>query len=725
MAIKRTLRHSNKANKFNFSKEDIGRVSEFDVRDEKGFFKRTITPISRQIGLSDSSWPDADLQIYGVTIPEGGLRLPGIDTDQAYISFGSTLGDEGIGIRGTVLQGVETLQFRETADSDWTDFGTGDGTVTSVGFDEGSMINITGDNPITVSGNITITTNLSDAPVENVSSNIDTFVVVTTDGNGSQINSGNIDISLFNNDAFYGNGNISVGDNVSLLNIDIPIGNANLGDDVSEFNIDIPIGNANLPITSGDIDFPVGNANLPIGSGDIDFPVGNANIGDNVSLFNNDADYIAEGDDVSLLNNDAGYGTGNGDVTSVGVTSNGEAEDIVTITNSPITTSGDINLELDLNGLSTSTSDSHGDWFVVVGDGGMNWRLNKQNIKLSGFDNDQPFGEIISISNGTGLDITGTATVPIIGISANGVDKDQIADDAVDTDQIADDAVEQAQIAENAVGVTEMANLTAAHFILGDASGNPAVETFGGDMTIDAGGDCTIVPGPFVPTMECYGPAVDQPIYEAGLGGFNFIIPADSVNLINGSTFILVKTDEASNYSQNAPQWGPDPSAPAASGDVFQFREAGKYEFNITVEIKRATADSGNAVTFTAGMVSNFNNTQLGGDPAGSGTPGPPAPDGSIGYESIWEAVFVFPAVGGTDAKSSAGAVILEMDSLFVLDGPRDPDDAINNPYFQNNLFGFFIRHDTGNVAVDYNAAGTSAAFIGTVGLSVIVTKVG
>ena len=73
---KLTLRRSKKSNKFNFSEAEASRLSEFQLTDQKGYIKRTITPHDRQIGLPDKNWPDASLTVYGLAIPEGGIQMP-------------------------------------------------------------------------------------------------------------------------------------------------------------------------------------------------------------------------------------------------------------------------------------------------------------------------------------------------------------------------------------------------------------------------------------------------------------------------------------------------------------------------------------------------------------------------------------------------------------------------------------------------------------------------
>src|SRR5210317_847283 len=68
---------------------------------------------------------------------------------------------------------------------------------------------------------------------------------------------------------------------------------------------------------------------------------------------------------------------------------------------------------IDLNLLTTSTSDGDGDFFVVVDSGGAEKKLTKTNINISGFNNDSGFtsntGDITGVTAGTLLDGGGTS----------------------------------------------------------------------------------------------------------------------------------------------------------------------------------------------------------------------------------------------------------------------------------------------------------------------------
>jgi len=80
-------------------------------------------------------------------------------------------------------------------------------------------------------------------------------------------------------------------------------------------------------------------------------------------------------------------------------------------------TSGDVTLDLDLNELTTSTSDADGDFFAVVDSLGAQKKLTKGNIAISGFNNDSGFIDGSSLnadnlSSGTVPDARFPATLP-------------------------------------------------------------------------------------------------------------------------------------------------------------------------------------------------------------------------------------------------------------------------------------------------------------------------
>jgi len=104
-----------------------------------------------------------------------------------------------------------------------------------------------------------------------------------------------------------------------------------------------------------------------------------------------------------------------GTVTSVGIT----AGALIDVTNSPITSSGNITVAVDLSELTTSTSNGDGDYFAVVDTSNVQKKLTKGNINLSGFNDD------LTIYSADGT-LAGTRTVSQGGrdlqFSATGTD---------------------------------------------------------------------------------------------------------------------------------------------------------------------------------------------------------------------------------------------------------------------------------------------------------------
>jgi hypothetical protein len=80
-------------------------------------------------------------------------------------------------------------------------FTTTSGTVTSVTFGAGSLIDISGTNPITSSGTATINVDLSELTTSTANGDGDYFVVVDTSNNQRKLTKANINLSGFNNDA--------------------------------------------------------------------------------------------------------------------------------------------------------------------------------------------------------------------------------------------------------------------------------------------------------------------------------------------------------------------------------------------------------------------------------------------------------------------------------------------------------------------------------------------
>lgn len=84
-----------------------------------------------------------------------------------------------------------------------------------------------------------------------------------------------------------------------------------------------------------------------------------------------------------------------GTVTSIGITPG----DLIDVIGGPVTASGNIRIDVDLSELQISTTNSEGDFFVVVDTDGTQKRLTKGNIALSEFNNDAAFISSVAIGN--------------------------------------------------------------------------------------------------------------------------------------------------------------------------------------------------------------------------------------------------------------------------------------------------------------------------------------
>jgi hypothetical protein len=112
-----------------------------------------------------------------------------------------------------------------------------------------------------------------------------------------------------------------------------------------------------------------------------------------------------------------------------------------------------------LNGLTTSTTDGDGDYFVVVSDGGGQRKLTKGNINISGFNNDSGFttnvGDITGVTAGTNLTGGGTTGTVTLNMATGGIGAGSYGstDDTVKIDTITVDAYGRVTaVATGAVG---------------------------------------------------------------------------------------------------------------------------------------------------------------------------------------------------------------------------------------------------------------------------------
>jgi len=126
---------------------------------------------------------------------------------------------------------------------------------------------------------------------------------------------------------------------------------------------------------------------------------------------------------------------------------------------------GTVDLSLDLNELSTSTTDGDGDFFVVVDSSGNQKKLTKGNINNSGFNNDAGFatGTVTCVLGCTGITVT------------NGTGNACVSVNAAQPD------------------ITSLGTLTS--LTVDDITLNGSTISDSGDFTLDIGGDITIDAG--------------------------------------------------------------------------------------------------------------------------------------------------------------------------------------------------------------------------------------
>ena len=125
---------------------------------------------------------------------------------------------------------------------------------------------------------------------------------------------------------------------------------------------------------------------------------------------------------------DLPFTNNSGTVTSVGIT----AGALIDVSNSPITTSGNITVAVDLSELTTSTTDGDGDFFAVIDTSNVQRKLTKGNINISGFNNDAGYttntGTVTSVGITTSAGLDGSGTITSAGTVDISLDLSELTD---------------------------------------------------------------------------------------------------------------------------------------------------------------------------------------------------------------------------------------------------------------------------------------------------------
>jgi len=383
---------------------------------------------------------DSATGVFGATIPEG-YNSTNFDSD--FDDKTTTDLTEGTNQYFTQARARGSVSVTDAGGDGSLTYSSGTGVFTYTGpsaaevrahFSEGTAIDIS-------SGQISV--DLSELTTSTSDGDGDFFVVVDAANAQKKLTKGNINISGFNNDAGYS----TTTGTVTSIAVTAGTGLSGGGTITASGTISLALDFAELTDMTGDI------------AGTTEFIVQNGTT---------ESRKAASEIKLSNFNNDAGWTTNTGTVTSVAVTAGTGLSGGGTVTSS-----GTINLDVDLSELTTSTTNGDGDYFVVVDTSDVTRKLTKANISLSEFNNNSGWtsntGTVTSVAVAAGNGLTGGATITTSGTATLNVGAGSYITVAADT-----------------VSVDATSANTASKVVARDGSGNFSAGTITAALTGNA-----------------------------------------------------------------------------------------------------------------------------------------------------------------------------------------------------------------------------------------------
>ena len=313
--------------------------------------------------------------------------------------------DSATNLEGTGIALSDTIVYHDATDNNVKKglvsdlpFTNSSGTVTSVAISGTDGIDVDSGSPITTSG--TITLGLSNVP----NSSLANSAVTVTAGNGL-VNGGSV--SLGGSVTL----NVGAGTGISVAADTVGLDTSNTRN-VDHASVSISAGTG---LSGGGTIAATRTISLDYAGTD-NFIDSATNL-EGTAISTSDTIVYHDATDNNVkkgLVSDLPFSNNSGTVTSVGIT----AGSLIDVTGGPITTSGNITVNVDLSELTTSTTDGDGDYFAVIDTSNAQRKLTKANINLSGFNdnislyraNGTLTGDRLVSQNNNNLDISAAST---------------------------------------------------------------------------------------------------------------------------------------------------------------------------------------------------------------------------------------------------------------------------------------------------------------------------